>query len=161
MRTSIDVITTQERRVQNSRQSGMQSSTYSASNTSYHQCYFYCACYVSGNSVTIFFFQNKSTAPRILGSAFCFRISEIAQGFRPMRNRKIFQRIISGYWMRSSMIWRILADRSVCYAPHRHECSHSHERQLKPLVFITFFFLSICFKLENKLTSIYVKLPSS
>ena len=58
--------------------------------------------------MTIFFFQNKSTAPRMLGSAFCFRISEIALGFRPMRNRKIFQRIISGYWMRSSMIWRIL-----------------------------------------------------
>ena len=35
-------------------------------------------------------------------------ISEIALGFRPMRNGKIFKRIISSYWMRSSVIWRIL-----------------------------------------------------
>ena len=51
-------------------------------------------------------------------------------------------------------------DRSVCYAPHGHECSHSRESELKPLGFITFFF-SICFKLQNMLTSIYVKLLSS
>ena len=36
------------------------------------------------------------------------RISEIALGFRPMRNGKIFKRIITSYSMRSSMIWRIL-----------------------------------------------------
>ena len=68
--------------------------------------------------MTIFFFlQEKSTAPRILlsffrtiigESAFCFRISEIALGFRPMKNEKIFKRIISSYWKRSSVIWRIL-----------------------------------------------------
>ena len=146
----------------------MQSSRYSASNTSSHQCYLYCACYVLGNSVTIFL-QNKLNAPRLLlsffrtiirESALCFRISEIALGFRPMRNEKIFKRIITSYWMRSSMIWRIFADRSVCYAPHRHGFSPSYESQLKPLVFITFF-VSTCFKLENMLTSIYVKLPSS
>ena len=33
---------------------------------------------------------------------------ELAQGFRPIRNGKIFKRILSSYWMRSSMIWRIL-----------------------------------------------------
>ena len=119
------------------------------------------ACYVLGNSVTIFFFQNKSTAPRILGSAFCFRISEIALGFRPMRNRKIFQRIISGYWMRSSMIWRILqievgVMRLIGMSVHIHTKASWSRWFLLP-----FFFLSICFKLENKLTSIYVKLPSS
>ena len=96
----------------------MKSSRHSASNTSYHQGYYYCACYVLGNSVTIFFFlQNKSTAPRILlsffstisrESALCFRISEVALGFRPMRNGKIFKRIISSHWMRSRVIWRIL-----------------------------------------------------
>ena len=71
--------------------------------------------------MTIFFFffflQNKSTVPRLLlsffgtiirESALCFRISEIALGFRRMRNGKIFKRIITSYWMRSSMIWRIL-----------------------------------------------------
>ena len=67
--------------------------------------------------MTIFFWQNKSTAPRILlsffraiirESALRFRISEIALGFRPMRNGKIFKRIISSYWMNSSVIWRIL-----------------------------------------------------
>ena len=77
---------------------------------------FYCACYVSGNSVT-FFLQNTATALRLVlsffgtfirESALCFRISQIALGFRPMRNGKIFKRIISSYWMRSSVIWRIL-----------------------------------------------------
>ena len=137
----------------------MKSSRHSASNTSYHQGYYYCACYVLGNSVTIFFFflQNKSTAPRILlsifrtisrESALCFRISEIALGFRPMRNGKIFKRIISSHWMRSSVIWRILQI-EVCVM------------RLIDMGFFVFFFLSICFKLENMLTSIYVKLPSS
>ena len=105
--------------------------------------------------MTIFFLQNKSTAPRILlsffrtisrESALCFRISEVALGFRPMRNGKIFKRIISSYWMRSSVIWRILQI-EVCVM------------RLIDMGF--FFFLSICFKLENMLTSIYVKLPSS
>ena len=64
---------------------------------------------------------------------------EIAVGFRPMRNGKIFKRIISSYWMRSSMIWRILQIK-VCYAPYRHGFSNSFESQLKPLVFVTFSF---------------------
>ena len=107
--------------------------------------------------MTIFFWQNKSTAPRILlsffraiirESALRFRISEIALGFRPMRNGKIFKRIISSYWMRSSVIWRILQI-EVCVM------------RLIDMGFFVFFFLSICFKLENMLTSIYVKLPSS
>ena len=117
MLTSIDVIVTQEGRIQNSRQNGMQSSTYSASNTSYHQCYFYRACYVLGKSVPFFFLENKSTAPRpllsfletiIRESALCFRISERALGFKPMRNVKIFKRIIARYWMRLSMIWYLV-----------------------------------------------------
>ena len=54
------------------------------------------------------------------------------------------------------------ANPSVRYAPHRHRFSNSYESWLKPLVFIIIsFFLSICFKLENMLTSIYVKLPPS
>ena len=67
--------------------------------------------------MTNFVLQNKSTAPRLLLSFFgtiiresplCFRISEIALRFRPMRNGKIFKRIITSYWMRPSMICRIL-----------------------------------------------------
>ena len=41
------------------------------------------------------------------------------------------------------------ADRSVCYAPHWHECSLSHESQLKPLVFITFFFFQYVLNLKT------------
>ena len=64
-----------------------------------------------------FFLQNKSTSPRLLlsffrtiirESALCFTISEIALGFRPMRNGKIFERIINNYWMRLSILWRIM-----------------------------------------------------
>ena len=149
----------------------MKSSRHSASNTSYHQGYYYCACYVLGNSVTIFFFflQNKSTAPRILLSSFrtisresalCFRISEIALGFRPMRNGKIFKRIITSYWMRSSVIWRILQF-EVCVMRLIDMGFHLHMKASWSRWFLLLFFLSICFKLENMLTSIYVKLPSS
>ena len=42
-------------------------------NTSYHQCYFYCACYVLGNSVTIFFFFCKTNQ---LHHTFCYPFSE-------------------------------------------------------------------------------------
>ena len=83
-----------------------------------------------------FFLQNKLTAPRLLSSFFrtiiresalCFRISEIALGFRPMRNGKIFKRIISSYWMRSSIDMENFADRIVCYAPHLHWFLPSYE----------------------------------
>ena len=140
----------------------MQSSTYSASNTSYHLCYFYCACYVFRKQFDYFFCKTKQLHHALLlsfsrtiirKSGSSLRISanifqiwskeagyeEIAVGFRPMRNGKIFKRIISSYWMRSSMIWRILQIK-VCYAPYRHGFSNSFESQLKPLVFVTFSF---------------------
>ena len=150
MRTSIDVITTQERRVQNSRQSGMQSSTYSASNTSYHQCYFYCACYVLGNSVTIFFPKQINCTTH---SRECLLFQNFGNCAGTQANEKQKNISTNNQRLLDEVKYDLenFADRSVCYALHRDECSHSHESQLKPLVFITFFFFQYVLNLKTSL----------
>ena len=140
MLSSIDVIITQEGRIRNSRQKGMQSSRHSASNTSYHQCYFYCACYVLGNSVTIFFFPKQINCTTHSRECLLFQNFGNSAGIQANEKQKNISTNNQRLLDEVKYDLENFADRSVCYAPHRHECSHSHESQLKPLVFITFFF---------------------
>ena len=149
MLTPIDVIITQEGKIQNSRQNGMQSSTYSASNTSYHQCYFYCACYVLGNSVTIFFFPKQINCTTHSRECLLFQNFGNSAGIQANEKQKNISTNNQRLLDEVKYDLENFADRSVCYAPHRHGFSNLYESQLKPLALYYFFFFQYVLNLKT------------